>query len=81
MNFHFTQVSSNFADIESEAQQIEKMKENSAADSAPSNQGVSSSLQYKSASMLKEEEKLRHVDPKKAAQMQRLGMGLAGHRR
>lgn len=76
-----TKVSSNFAEIESEAQKIEKMKEKTMVDAAaPSNQGPSLSLQYKSASMMKEQEKLKDIDPKKAEQMQRLGMGFAGHR-
>eukprot|EP00794_Sanderia_malayensis_P013014 gene13014-14354_t len=83
-----TKVASNFAEIESEAQQLDKMKENinkedssSAASAASSDvQLTSSSFQYKTASMIKEEEKLKQLDPKKAAQMQRLGMGLAGHR-
>jgi len=36
---------------------------------------LSSALQYKSSSMKREEEKLKSVDPKKAAQLERLGMG------
>ena len=42
--------------------------------------GPSASLQYKTQSMLKEEEKLKNLDPRKAEQMQRLGMGMTGVR-
>ncbi|XP_065051232.1 ADP-ribosylation factor GTPase-activating protein 3-like isoform X2 [Rhopilema esculentum] len=72
-----TKVSSNFAEIENEAQKLDKMKESVPADSSP---GPSASLQYKSQGMLKEEQKLKNMDPKKAEQMERLGMGFAGHR-
>ena len=70
-------MSSNFAEIENEAQKIEKMKEATTVETLP---GPSASLQYKSQNMLKEEEKLKNVDPRKAEQMQRLGMGMAGVR-
>jgi len=72
-----TKVSSNFAEIESEAQKFEKMKEATNVETLP---GPSASLQYKSQNMLKEEEKLKNIDPRKAEQMQRLGMGMAGVR-
>ena len=62
---------SNFAEIESEAQEIEKLKEATAVDSST---GTSAALQYKT------QDRLKQVDPKKAEQMQRLGMGMTGHR-
>ena len=70
-------MSSNFAEIENQAQQLDKMKESVPTESSPS---PSASLQYKSQGMLKEEQKLKNMDPKKAEQMERLGMGFAGHR-
>ena len=36
---------------------------------------ISGNLVYKPKNFQKEEEKLRHTDPKKAAQLERLGMG------
>ena len=71
-------VSSNFAEIESEAQKSEKMKEATTVEAGPA--GPSASLQYKTQSMLREEEKLKNIDPRKAEQMQRLGMGMSGAR-
>ena len=70
-------MSSNFAEIESEAQKIEKMKE---ATTVEAMSGPSASLQYKSQNMLREEEKLKNIDPRKAEQLQRLGMGMSGAR-
>ena len=43
--------------------------------STPEDVPLSSALMYKSNSMKREEEKMKNVDPKKAAQMERLGMG------
>jgi len=37
---------------------------------------LSPNLSYKPVDIKKEEEKLKHSDPKKAAQLERLGMGL-----
>jgi hypothetical protein len=36
---------------------------------------ITGNLAYKHKNFKKEEEKLRHTDPKKAAQLERLGMG------
>lgn len=43
--------------------------------STPEDVPLSSALMYKSNSMKREEEKMKNIDPKKAAQMERLGMG------
>lgn len=75
-------MTSNFAEIESEVQKIEKMKDTSTISTADETPATpSASLQYKTQAMLKEEEKLKNIDPKKAEQMERLGMGMVGHRR
>lgn len=42
---------------------------------------ISPNLAYNPVNYKKEEEKLRHSDPKKAAQLERLGMGLGGGKR
>ena len=42
---------------------------------------ISPNLAYKPVNFKKEEEKLRHTDPKKATQLERLGMGLGGSKR
>lgn len=39
---------------------------------------ISPNLAYNPVTFKKEEEKLRHSDPKKAAQLERLGMGFGG---
>lgn len=39
---------------------------------------ISPNLAYNPVNFKKEEEKLRHSDPKKAAQLERLGMGVGG---
>lgn len=46
-----------------------------AAPLSPTEAPLSSTLMYKSASMKREEEKLKVSDPKKAKQLERLGMG------
>lgn len=80
-----TKSKANFSAIESEAQQLDKLKEqtNVSADissSTPPTEEVplSASLMYQANSLKKEEDRLRQVDPKKAAQMERLGMGFGG---
>ena len=42
---------------------------------------ISPNLAYNPVNFKKEEEKLRHSDPKKAAQLERLGMGMGGGKR
>lgn len=67
-------------------QELDKMKEQTSVaasfdeptPSSPSNPDdvpLSSALMYKSTSMKREEEKLKNIDPKKAQQLERLGMG------
>lgn len=50
----------------------------SPTEKSPSDVPLSSALVYKTASMRKEEQKLRQTDPKKAEQLERLGMGFGG---
>ncbi|XP_066920146.1 ADP-ribosylation factor GTPase-activating protein 2-like [Clytia hemisphaerica] len=85
-----TRTKANFSAIETEAQEMDKMKEQTSiatatptfdemsdkkSPSTPEDVPLSSSLMYKSSSMKREEEKLKNSDPKKAAQLERLGMG------
>lgn len=86
---HSIQTKANFSAIESEAQEMDKMREQTSVTSTfeettpsdkkspatPEDVPLSSALMYKSNSMKREEEKMKSVDPKKAAQMERLGMG------
>ena len=90
ISFALFQTKANFSAIESEAQEMDKMKEQTSiaaatpsfddmsdkkSPSTPDDIPLSSALMYKSTSMKREEEKLKNVDPKKAAQLERLGMG------
>ena len=50
----------------------------SPTEKSPSDVPLSAALVYKTASMRKEEQKLRQTDPKKAEQLERLGMGFGG---
>jgi len=79
-----TRTKANFKEIESEALNQDKMREQMEKESvsaplpeavAPEDQALSAALMYKTASMKKEEDKMRNTDPKKAEQMERLGMG------
>lgn len=75
-----TQVNTNFSELESRAQQMDKDKEKAALVNAKEAEAelMSPNLAYNPTNFKKEEEKLRHSDPKKAAQLERLGMGLGG---
>ena len=85
-----TKSKANFSAIESEAQQMDKMSELSSQQSsaasleAPADSGsptdvpLSAALMYQTTSMKREEDKLMQSDPKKAQQMERLGMGFGG---
>ena len=78
------QSKANFSTIESEAQQQDKLKEQTLlqfepdtalTQKSPEDIPLASALMYKSASMKREEDKLKQTDPKKAQQLERLGMG------
>ena len=79
----FLKVNTNFSELESRAQQMDKDKEKAALMNAKEAEAelMSPNLAYKPVNFKKEEEKLRHSDPKKAAQLERLGMGLGGGKR
>ncbi|KAJ7379269.1 ADP-ribosylation factor GTPase-activating protein 2 [Desmophyllum pertusum] len=78
-----TKVSTNFSELESRAQKMDKDKEKAALMNAKEAEAelISPNLAYNPVNFKKEEEKLRHSDPKKAAQLERLGMGVGGARR
>lgn len=73
-------VNTNFSELESRAQQLDKDKEKAALMNAKEAEAelISPNLAYNPVNFKKEEEKLRHSDPKKAAQLERLGMGFGG---
>ena len=73
-------VSTNFSELESRAQQLDRDKEKAALMNSKEAEAelASPNLAYKPVNFKKEEEKLRHQDPRKAAQLERLGMGLTG---
>ncbi|XP_020614623.1 ADP-ribosylation factor GTPase-activating protein 2-like [Orbicella faveolata] len=75
-----TKVSTNFSELESRAQQLDKDREKAALVNAKEAEAelMSPNLAYNPVNFKKEEEKMRHTDPKKAAQLERLGMGLGG---
>ena len=61
---------------------MDKLKEaTSVSGSGGGDQPLSSTLQYQAANYKRKEEQLRQSDPKKAQQMDRLGMGATGYRR
>lgn len=76
-----TKVKTNFADLENQAnladQHREKVPEKKQTDEEEAETIASVRLAYQDLSMKaqKQEEKLKHVDPTKARQMERLGMG------
>lgn len=76
-------VSTNFSELESRAQQMDKDKEKVAFMNAREAEAelISPNLAYEPISFKREEEKLRHTDPKKAAQLERLGMGVVTSKR
>lgn len=78
-----TKVSTNFSELESRAQQMDKDKEKVAFMNAREAEAelISPNLAYEPISFKREEEKLRHTDPKKAAQLERLGMGVGTSKR
>ncbi|XP_072015617.1 ADP-ribosylation factor GTPase-activating protein 2-like isoform X2 [Amphiura filiformis] len=82
-------VKANFADLESAAQQADRMKEESvkqkAAQAARTKEEEEANMasmrlayQDMSLELKKQEEKMKAADPKKAQQMERLGMGFGG---
>lgn len=80
-------VSANFDDIEKEAEKLDRLREQANSEAASQvppeeqeKQIASVRLAYKDLSLeqKKTEEKLRQVDPKKAEQLERLGMGFGG---
>lgn len=73
----------NFNELESKAQQLDKDKEKAALMNAKEAEAelISPNLAYNPVNFKKEEDKLRHSDPKKAAQLERLGMGVSGGRK
>lgn len=74
----YSQVKTNFNDIESKAQEFDKNKEKISEQKSleAEKEFFSPNLSYKPVDIKKEEEKLKHSDPKKATQLERLGMGL-----
>ena len=80
-----TKTKANFNEIESAAMDQDKQREKTElkmeSECIPQDERepLSSSLLYQSASTKKEEDRLKSLDPKKAAQLERLGMG-CGHR-
>lgn len=77
-SFFLPQVKADFNDIESKAQEFDKNKEQLTEQKSIEAQEefLSPNLSYKPVDFKKEEEKLKHSDPKKATQLERLGMGL-----
>lgn len=84
--FILSQTKANFSAIETEVQEMDKMREQTSvtstmdepsqlSPSATESVPLSTALMYKSTSMKREEEKLKNIDPKKAEQLERLGMG------
>ena len=73
-------MSTNFSEFESRVQQLDKDREKAALVNAKEAEAelMSPNLAYNPVNFKKEEEKMRHTDPKKAAQLERLGMGLGG---
>ncbi|PFX31524.1 ADP-ribosylation factor GTPase-activating protein 3-like [Stylophora pistillata] len=78
-----TKVKTNFNELESKAQQLDKDKEKAALTNAKEAEAelVSPNLAYNPVNFKKEEDKLRQSDPKKAAQLERLGMGVSGSKK
>ena len=76
----FVEVNTDFGELESKALQADKNKDKIAAEkSAEAEEALmSSKLVYSPTTYEKEEERLKHVDPNKAAQLERLGMGFGG---
>lgn len=80
-------VSANFADIEKEAEKLDRLREEAECEKAiilppeeQEKQIASVRLAYKDLSIeqKKTEEKMRQVNPQKAEQLERLGMGFGG---
>lgn len=75
---YLIKVKANFNDIESKAQEFDKNKEKLSEQKSmeAEKEFFSPNLSYKPVDIKKEEAKLKHSDPKKATQLERLGMGL-----
>lgn len=75
-SFSVNQVKTDFNALESEVNKAEKLAVKTEDVKEFEKTGkISGNLAYKPKNMDKEQEKLRHTDPNKAAQLQRLGMG------
>ena len=73
--FCLLQVKTDFSALESEVNKAEKLAKTEEVKAFEETGAISGNLSYKPKNYEKEQEKLRHTDPKKAAQFERLGMG------
>ena len=72
------QVKTDFNALESQVNKAESLAKSEEVKAFEETGVISGNLAYKPKNFDREEEKLRHSDPKKAAQLERLGMGF-GH--